>query len=110
MRYREVDGGRRGPKSASGVWTVSTTMWGITTNRTGIHLYGAHGTRDHFFEGGTSDAEGQGERILQKRSGRRDEITMTRNSARFLQPLREFQPVSESGLTTGSPAFVRQRV
>lgn len=110
MKYREVDGGLTVSEVGFGVWTVSTTMWGINDEETGLRLLRrALDLGITFFDTADVYGDGQGERILVKAfPGKREEITIATKFGYDFYNHPGVQPGQRERPHDWSPAFVRK--
>lgn len=93
-----------------GVWTVSTTMWGISDESTGIELL--RKARDlgiSFFDTADVYGDGQGETILKKAlSGQRDDLVIATKFGYDFYNHPGLQPGQRERPQDWSPSFVRR--
>jgi aryl-alcohol dehydrogenase-like predicted oxidoreductase len=111
MKYRAFgDGGLRASAVGFGVWTVSTTMWGITDDRVGIRLLRkAFDLGITFFDTADVYGDGKGETILAEALGpRRDEIVLATKFGYDFYNHPGVQSGQRERPHDWSPAFVRR--
>jgi aryl-alcohol dehydrogenase-like predicted oxidoreductase len=111
MQYRAMgDTGLNVSAVGFGVWTVSTTMWGINDDAFAIKLL--HLALDHgitFFDTADVYGDGKGETILaQAFEGRRDEITIATKFGYDFYKHPGLQPGQRERPHDWSPGFVRR--
>jgi aryl-alcohol dehydrogenase-like predicted oxidoreductase len=111
MEYRAMgDTGLHVSAVGFGVWTVSTTMWGITDDTYGIKLLRHALDRGiTFFDTADVYGDGKGETILaQAFEGRRDDISIATKFGYDFYNHPGLQPGQRERPHDWSPAFVRR--
>jgi aryl-alcohol dehydrogenase-like predicted oxidoreductase len=111
MRYRALgDTGVSISTVGFGVWTVSTTMWGITDDAFGIRLLRrALELGINFFDTADVYGDGKGETILAEAfAGRRDDVVIATKFGYDFYAYPGVQPGQRERPQDWSPAFVRR--
>lgn len=111
MQYRSLSGTDLQVSAVGfGVWTVSTTMWGITDDAYGVKLLRQALERGiTFFDTADVYGDGKGETILAEAfAGRRDEIAIATKFGYDFYNHPGLQPGQRERPHDWSPAFVRR--
>lgn len=111
MQYRALgDTGLKVSAVGFGVWTVSTTMWGITEDAVGIHLLRrALDLGVNFFDTADVYGDGKGETLLADAlENRRDEIAIATKFGYDFYAYPGIQAGQRERPHDWSPAFVRR--
>jgi len=110
MKYRAFGDGLQGSAVGFGVWTVSTTMWGITDDAFSIDLLRkAFDLGITFFDTADVYGDGKGETILAEALGaRRGEIVIATKFGYDFYNHPGVQPGQRERPQDWSPAFVRR--
>src|SRR2546421_558741 len=111
LKYREL--GNTGLKASTvgfGVWTVSTTMWGISDENVGIDLIRkAFDLGINYFDTADVYGDGQGETIIAKALGdRRNDIVIATKFGYDFYNHPGLQPGQRERPHDWSPAFLRK--
>ncbi len=110
MQYRILgDTGREVSMVGFGVWTVATTMWGITDDAVGLHLLRrALDLGITFYDTADVYGDGKGETLLADALGeRRDEVAIGTKFGYDFYNSPGIQPGQRERPQDWSPAFVR---
>src|SRR5579871_1248505 len=111
MQYRDFGGSSlKGSAVGFGVWTVSTTMWGITDEEVGVDLLRkAFDLGIDFYDTADVYGDGRGETILAKALGeKRDQIVIATKFGYDFYNHPGMQPGQRERPHDWSPAFVRR--
>lgn len=111
MQYRKLgDTGREVSAVGFGVWTVATTMWGISDDAVGLHLLRrALDLGITFYDTADVYGDGKGETLLADALGdRRDEIVIGTKFGYDFYSTPGIQPGQRERPHDWSPAFVRK--
>ncbi len=111
MQYRTLgDTGLTVSAVGFGVWTVSTTMWGIEDDAVGLHLLKrAFDLGVTFYDTADVYGDGKGETLLADALGsRRDEITIATKFGYDFYTTPGLQPGQRERPQDWSPAYIRK--